>query len=199
MELPLEANYNVAPTQAAYVITNEAPHTLQQLRWGLVPFWDKTGKPSGRMINARAETIAEKPAFRQAWQKRRCLVPADSFYEWQRVGKEKIPFRIRPADGDLLVFAGIWEINRAQADQPPLLTFSILTTEPNAEMQSVHDRMPVLLPQPEQQTTWLNDFASDDLQDLLRPAPDGSLQLEQVSQLVNSVRNNGPELHQPAL
>ena len=193
----LRANYNVAPTQQAPVITNRHPDRIERFRWGLVPSWSKDPKVGARMINARAETALEKPSFRKPIRERRCLVVGDSFYEWRREGKQKLPFRIRPADGQPLVLAGIWEYWRSKDDpEDERLTYSILTTEPNAEMAPIHNRMPVLLGSPALREAWLSDELTDaDLREILRTPPDGSLTHYRVPPLVNSVRNNGPELH----
>lgn len=190
----LKINYNVAPTQESYVITNKYPNRLDLLKWGLVPFWAKDSKMGGKLINARSEGIADKPSFRSPIRKKRCLVLADSFYEWRRIGKEKIPFRILPQNGDLLVMAGIWE--EWNKGEVPLQTFAIITTPPNREMQSVHDRMPVLLPTREEQQRWLDYLTIEEVQELLKTPDDGLLSMYRVSTQVNSVRNNGPELHE---
>lgn len=190
----LKSNYNVAPTQETYVITNKHPNRLDMLKWGLVPFWAKDTKNAGRLINARSEGIADKPSFRQSIRKRRCLVIADSFYEWKRIGKEKIPYRIFPENGNLLVMAGIWEVwNKGEV---PVQTFSIITTEPNQEMQPVHNRMPVLLPTREAQEQWLDFLDIDTVMEMLKTPEDGLLSMYRVSTQVNSVRNNGPGLHE---
>lgn len=193
----IQPNYNVAPTQLAPVITNRRPERAELFEWGLVPFWSKDGKNAGRMINARAETILEKPSFRKPVRERRCLVIGDSFYEWRREGKRKQPYRIRPEDQQPLVLAGLWEYWR-ERDNPEheKLTFSIITTEPNAEMRSIHNRMPVVLPSPELREAWLGELTDADIGELLHTPPDGSLALYPVSTEVNSVRNNGPELHE---
>lgn len=193
----LEANYNIAPTQKTAVITNRDPHQIQLFEWGLVPSWSKDGKNSGRMINARAETILEKPAFRKPIRERRCLVIADSFYEWKTAGKSKQPYRIYNPEQKVLVFAGIWEFWRDQTN-PELekRTFSILTTAPNAEMTPIHDRMPVVLAKAEQQA-WLGDLTDEDITELTQTPKDGTLEMYPVQQVVGSVKNNGPELHEP--
>ncbi len=190
----LESNYNLAPTQKAYVVTNEAQRVLQQLTWGLVPFWDKEGKPSGRMINARSETVAQKPSFRMPFQKRRCLIPVDSFYEWKRREGEKIPYRIQFKEEDLIIFAGLWEIWKKGNER--LETFTILTTRPNAEMTELHDRMPLILETADKRKFWLSDAPKEELDALVQePVPDGILSYYEVSKAVNAVRNNGPDLH----
>ncbi|MEM6879313.1 MAG: SOS response-associated peptidase [Bacteroidota bacterium] len=195
----LPKNYNVAPTQNGLVLTDEAPDRLSLFRWGLVPFWAKDLKIGSRMINARSEGIADKPAFRQSIRKRRCLVIADSFYEWKRLGKDKQPYRIRPADDSLLVMAGIWEVWRgANKEEESTYTYSIITGAPNSEMQPLHDRMPMLLQDEEKQSAWLDKGADlPVVQNLLKTPPDGILQAYPVSKAVGNVRNNGPELHEP--
>ncbi|MEL7159828.1 MAG: SOS response-associated peptidase, partial [Bacteroidota bacterium] len=147
----LPQNYNVAPTQQNPVITDRQPEELQLFRWGLVPFWAKDLKIGARMINARREGIEDKNSFRKPIRERRCLVLADSFYEWQRKDGKKYPHRILPASDELLVMAGIWESWRpkAEPDAPPVHTYSIITGAPNAEMEPLHDRMPMLLQRPE--------------------------------------------------
>ncbi len=195
IEEALEANFNVAPTQKGYVITDAQPQLLQRYAWGLVPHWSKEGKPSGKLINARAEGIASKPSFRLPIRRRRCWVLADSFYEWKRDGGRKIPYRILRRDGQLLVMAGIWEIWKN--DHTTLFTYAIITTEPNAEVAPLHNRMPVIFSSPERQNAWLEEDQLDNVLELLQPPPDGTLRSYPVSTQVNSVRNNGPELHQP--
>ncbi len=197
----LEPNYNVAPTQQGYVITNREPNLLSTHRWGLVPFWAKDLKIGARMINARSEGIEEKPSFRSPIREKRCLVIADSFYEWQRSGEKKVPHRIRPADGSLLVMAGIWERWRPkeQPEADEVRTYSIITGAPNAEMKPIHDRMPMLLLSEEEQSRWLDDtLPLSGVLELLRTPPDGILEHYAISPAVGNVRNNGPELHQPA-
>ncbi len=205
----LEANYNVAPTQKTAVITNRDSQQIQLFEWGLVPFWSKDGKNSGRMINARAETILEKPAFRKPIRERRCLVLADSFYEWKTAGKSKQPFRIYNPQQKVLVFAGIWEFWRDKSNpEIEKRTFSILTTAPNAEMTPIHDRMPVVLTKVPykiqgslhwcgtEQEAWLSNALSDeDITELTQTPKDGILEMYPVEQAVGSVKNNGPQLH----
>lgn len=189
----LRNNYNVAPTQGAYVITNEAPQKLQYLTWGLIPYWSKSGENSGRLINARAEGISSKPSFRLPVRQRRCLVIADSFYEWRRDGHEKIPHRILLKDGNLAVFAGIWDVWLYQ--NKAIKSFSIITTPPNGDMEDLHNRMPAFLQSPDEQQQWLSKCSLPEALSLLRPAEDGILTNYRVSQKVNSVQHNTPELH----
>ena len=195
----LGARYNVAPTDEVYAVAvgSDGERRLGTFRWGLVPSWSKDASGAARMINARAETVAEKPAFRQALRKRRCLIPADGFYEWLRTGKERQPFWFHRADGGTICFAGLWEVWRAKDDPDGelLRTCTIITTGPNAVMRPIHDRMPVVLP-PEAWDRWLDKGVAD-VADLLAPAPDDLLVRTKVSTKVNSVRNDGPELLEP--
>jgi putative SOS response-associated peptidase YedK len=200
----IEPSYNVAPTQDVLaVVEHEGHRNLDAFHWGLIPSWAKDAKIGSRMINARAETLAEKSAFKPSFETRRCLVPADGFYEWKKLGggskPKKQPVFIRRADHEPLAFAGLWSVWRGPArDQEPLRSLTIVTTTPNAAMSEIHDRMPVILPQ-ERWATWL-DRDNDDLDSLaalLVPAPDDLLTLTPVSTLVNNVRNDGPELLEP--
>lgn len=195
----LPPDYNMAPTKSGAVITDRAPDQIQRFRWGLVPFWAKDLKIGARMINARSEGIADKPSFRKPIREKRCLVLADSFYEWQRRGKEKQPYRIRPADGGLLVMAGIWSSWRPQDDPDAdvVHTYSVITGAPNEEMAPIHDRMPMLLRDEAARQRWLDPAAElPAVLDLLQTPPDGVLLPYPVSPLVGNVRNNGPELHE---
>lgn len=202
LDLPpagLPLNYNMAPTQSGAVITDRAADRVQLFQWGLVPFWAKDVKIGSRMINARRESIAEKPSYRQAIRQRRCLVLADSFYEWRRDAGGKTPFRILPADDKLLVMAGIWERwqPRDGQQEDTLYTYSIITGPPNGQMQSIHDRMPMLLLDEEEQSRWLDeDSQLEDVLSLLQPVADDRLRLYPISSEVNNVRNNGPALHE---
>jgi putative SOS response-associated peptidase YedK len=196
----LEPSYNVAPTDEVYaVVARDGHRRMGTLRWGLVPAWADDPKVGSRMINARAETVATKPAFRRAFQRRRCLLPADGFYEWQQVPgrRARQPWFVHRADGEPLALAGLWErwSDPAVADAAPVFTCCVITTPANADMAPVHDRMPAVLA-PGEWDRWL-DPGEDDLAvlaALLRPAPDGLLALRPVSSAVNNVRNQGPEL-----
>lgn len=210
-ERRLEERYNVAPTNEVYAVRAAGGRrALVLLRWGLVPFWAKEPKVGARMINARAESVADKPAFRQALRRRRCLVPADGFYEWATVPghRTKQPYYIHRPDGEPLAFAGLWERWRApEADpeQPALETCTILTCEANATMAPIHDRMPVLLP-PTRWDQWLSPGSGDngpddatlaELRGLLVPAPEHLLVAQPVTTAVNRVGNDGPALIEP--
>jgi len=195
--------YNLAPQQLGLVVVQgpEARRAVTAFRWGLVPAWAKDPKIGSRLINARAETVATTPAFRASFAKRRCLVPADGFYEWQRVNERiRQPHFIRRADGAPLAFAGLWSPWRdPEAELPePLRTFTIVTTGANATLAPIHDRMPVVLP-PEAWASWLGAEPAEaaELLGLLHPAPDDLLVRHPVSTRVNSIRNEGPELVAP--
>jgi putative SOS response-associated peptidase YedK len=191
-----------------------AERELRVVRWGLVPFWAKDVSIGSRLINARAETVSEKPAFRRAFAKRRCLLPADGYYEWQRAaavadspaanGAAKQPYYIHRADGRPLAFAGLYELWRDRAvpeDDPDawLWSATIITTSAPDELGRIHDRMPMII-DPASWADWLDpgNTASSDLRSLLVPAAAGGLESYPVSTAVNSVRHNGPELIEPA-
>ena len=199
----LPPRYNIAPTQDAPVIRAELDgRVLSGLRWGLVPFWAKDPKIGNRMINARGETVAAKPAFRQAFRKRRCLVLADGFYEWQKTSAGKQPWYIDQADGEPFALAGLWESWRGGPDADgegveAVETCTIVTTGANAMMRSLHDRMPVVL-DAAGVDAWLDHATGPEaLQALLAPAPDGVLRAVPVSRRVNSPANDGPDLIRP--
>jgi putative SOS response-associated peptidase YedK len=189
----LRVSYNIAPTQHAYVVNNDHPERLQYITWGLVPHWSNDGKNTGRLINARREGIETKSSFRIPIRKRRCIIPADSFYEWRREGVRKIPYRIFLKNGDLMLFAGVWDV--WYSGDYGLKTFSIITTDANEEISSIHNRMPVLLTGIEEQKRWLESEDLDEILGLLQTPQDGILNRYRVPELVNSVANNSPELH----
>ena len=208
-----EPRYNMAPGQRLPVITNDAPETIQRLEWGLVPSWadDDGGGP----INARAETVAEKPTFRAAYERRRCLVPADGFYEWVETADGKRPYRVAFEDDRVFALAGLWERwepdeESTQAgldafgggaddaagnatDDGPLETFTIVTTEPNDLVADLHHRMAVIL-EPEREREWLT---ADDPSDLLEPHPADEMRAYPVSQAVNDPSVDEPSLIEP--
>jgi len=201
-EFELIARYNIAPTQQVPVIRAEGGgRHLSLVRWGLVPFWAKDDKIGSRMINARSESAAEKPAFRAAFTRRRCLVPADGFYEWQKRGSQKQPYYIGLRDGDAFAFAGLWERWKGPPNQPlgrPLETCTILTTDANGVHESLHDRMPVILP-PDMYDLWLDaEFTNREaLTEMLRPYPADEMVAYPVSTVVNNARNEDPECVAP--
>jgi putative SOS response-associated peptidase YedK len=201
-EALLEPSYNVAPTNDVYaVLADGSARHLDAFHWGLVPLWAKDPKIGSKMINARAETLAEKNAYKAAFKRRRCLIPADGFYEWKKdpaapPKAKKQPYFIHRADGEPYAFAGLWEVWRGpEKDQEPLRSCTIITTAPNDVMASIHDRMPVILPA-SAWDAWL-DRENDDLDllgKLLVPADPALTVMHPVSTQVNNVRNKGPEL-----
>lgn len=196
----MAARYNVAPTQVAPVVVagEDRSRRVASMRWGLVPYWAKDPEIGHRTINARSETVAEKPAFRDSFKRRRCLVAADGFYEWQRVPGGKQPYLICLAGGAPLAFAGLWDRWHGARGRV-LETFSILTTTPNSLVAPIHDRMPVILP-PDARDLWL-DRSLDParLGELLRPYRAAAMEAVPVSDLVNSPANDSLECLQPVL
>lgn len=197
--------YNIAPTQDTQVLLNDESGTRiwASLRWGLVPSWAKDPTVGNRMINARAETIAEKPAYRAAFKRRRCLIPASGFFEWQKVAEgAKTPWYISRKDGLPLAMAGIWEHRKRQAGEDDalpaeLFTFSILTTAANEFMRPLHHRMPVLL-NAKYFSAWLDsDHDASQSQEVLAANTAAELQAWPVSRAVNSPRNDRPEIVNP--
>jgi putative SOS response-associated peptidase YedK len=201
-EALLEPSYNVAPTNDVYAVLNDGGvRRLDAFHWGLVPIWAKDPRQGSKMINARAETLAAKNAYKPAFKRRRCIIPADGFYEWKKIPgqKTKEPHFIHRPDGEPLAFAGLWEVWRGPDKQgDPLRSCTIVTTSANETMEPLHDRMPVILPASAWEE-WL-DPANDDLETLgklLVPAPPEVIVTHPVSTEVNSVRNKGAELIEP--
>jgi putative SOS response-associated peptidase YedK len=192
--------YNIAPTQIVPVVRLRPESTkreLVQLRWGLIPSWAKDLRIGNQMINAKAETVATKPSFRSAFRKRRCLIPASGFYEWQQQGRQKQPMYIRLRDRRPFAFAGLWERWEPQ-DGEPVESYTIITTEPNEFMRPIHNRMPVILAS-QDYDRWLNPTAmTDGLQALLKPFTVDDLEAYVVRKLVNSPRNDIPQCIEPA-
>jgi putative SOS response-associated peptidase YedK len=188
---PYVPRYNGAPTQNMAVITDQHPKELQFFRWGLIPFWSKEIPRSMPLINARAEGIDEKPAFRQVFKSKRCLVPADGFYEWIRQGK-KIPLRFTMIDDSLFAMAGLWDTWQNEKGQT-INSFTIITTEPNELMAPVHNRMPVILDK-DGSEAWLKPADNTSLKNLLKPYPAEKMKSYRVSEKVNAVKNEGPDL-----
>ena len=191
----LKPRYNVAPTQL-FPVLRDPERRGDLLRWGLVPFWAKDLRAGARMINARSETVATKPAFRAAFKKRRCLVPADGYFEWVKLGKKKQPYWIRMKDERPFLMAGLWESWRPKNDSEtaPVETFTVLTTNSNDLTQEIHDRMPVIL-YPNDYDAWLDPDIqdADQLQYMFEPHDSESMQMDPVSDRVNSVRNDDEE------
>ncbi|RLM57543.1 SOS response-associated peptidase [Halobellus sp. Atlit-31R] len=205
--------YNCAPGQSLPVVTDDAPDRFQQFRWGLVPSWADDERVGNDLINARAETVAEKPSFEAAYEKRRCLVPADGFYEWVQDGDEKQPYRVSFADDRPFAMAGLWERWEPEHTQTGLgdfgggsgagrdddadvvESFTIVTTEPNDVVADLHHRMAVVL-DPEEEETWLHGDV-DETARLLDPYPADEWRAYPVSTRVNSPANDAPELIEP--
>jgi putative SOS response-associated peptidase YedK len=191
-DIPLfRPRYNIAPGQQVAVIFNrEGARTLAMIQWGLVPSWAKDPAIGNRMINARAETLAEKPSFKRLIGKRRCVVPADGFYEWRKERKRKVPMRIRLKSEEPFGFAGLWDSWR-KPDGKELQSFTIITTEANDLLGPIHDRMPVILA-PDGEKLWLESSLQDfsKVSSLLKPYPSDQMEVYEVSTLVNSPRND---------
>lgn len=198
-ELPfVMPRYNIAPTQPVAAIRLDAGNQreLTHFQWGLIPSWAKDPSIGARMINARAETAAEKPSFRAAFKRRRCLIPATGFYEWQQRAGGKQPFYIHAAAQDILSLAGLWEVWQS-ADGTELETCTILTTTPNGLIEPIHNRMPVIL-DPADYDMWLDrETPPDQLRHLLRPVENERLVARAVSTAVNKVQNESLECIQP--
>jgi len=203
---PTTARYNIAPSQPVAVVTQGSMATpnnkdevrwLEAMKWGLVPFWAKDPDIGNRLINARAETVAEKPAFRNAIKRRRCIIPGDGFYEWKRDGKVRIPMRIHRRDNGVFGFAGLWE-EWESPDGSPLRTCTIITTEPNEIMAVIHDRMPAIL-RPEDEERWLDTSVGSvpDVLPMLKPYPADELAAHPVSRRVNAPAFDDPGCIEP--
>ncbi len=195
-----EPRYNLAPTDDAAVVraSGTGGRELAPLRWGLIPSWAKDPAIGNRMINARAETLAEKPAFRDAYRMRRCLVPADGFYEWQKMPSGKQPYFVRVDGGGIFAFAGLWERWWDRATGNERETFTIITTEPNELLAPIHNRMPVIVG-PDDYDRWLdpeNESAAN-LADVLAPFPPERMSAYPVSRYVSKPGNEGPECVEP--
>jgi putative SOS response-associated peptidase YedK len=210
-----EPNYNVAPTTSVATVVSrhtdpddEATRRVRLMRWGLVPPWVKPGPDGGPdtkgplLINARADKVATSPAFRGSAKNKRCLVPMDGWYEWRPNADagpkaRKTPFFMHRGDGETLFMAGLWSVWKPDKEADPLLSCTIITTDAVGELASIHDRMPLILPE-DDWDAWLNPDATLDAK-LLARAPDvHDVEIREISTLVNSIRNNGPELLQPA-
>ena len=195
--LTFESAYNIAPTQEVLTVVGAETRRGGFMRWGLVPWWAKDLSIGSRLINARAETVAERPAFRDALRHRRCLVLADGFYEWQRTGASKRPMRVVMRTGEPFAFAGLWSTWKSP-DGNRIASCAIITTTTNDLLRPIHDRMPAVLSM-HMEEFWL-DAAVDDpdmLASALTPYPDDAMEAYEVSELVNSAANDGPEIIEP--
>lgn len=190
--------YNAAPSQDLPIVLRNSPNHIECMRWGLIPSWAKDPKIGYKLINARAETVAEKPSFRHAFKSQRCLVPANGFYEWELGddGKTKLPFYIRRKDQQLFGMAGLWE-EWKDAQDKVIRSFTIITTTPNAVMRPIHDRMPVILRQADE-AAWLDpdNHNVQQLQSFLNPSTE-QLEAIHVSKIVNSPEHEGAQLIEP--
>jgi putative SOS response-associated peptidase YedK len=196
----IRKRFNIAPTQEAPVVrvSETGAREVAMLRWGLVPFWSKDLAIGNRMINARSETAAEKPSFRNAMKSRRCLVPASGFYEWTGEAGHKVPHAITVAGQPVFAFAGLWESwhDEANPGSPPVETYTLLTTSANRALSAIHDRMPVILA-PADHQAWLEAPAQEAVR-LLKPYADEPMRERVVSTRVNNPRNESPDLLGPA-
>ena len=190
--------YNIAPTQSVPIIVRESERKAVMMRWGLGPVWAKDPKIGNRLIKARAETVSTNPAFGASLKRKRCIVPTTGFYEWRREGKAKTPFYARMKDDSFFGMAGLYDQWR-KPDGSTLLTFTIITTTPNAVLEKIHNRMPVIL-KPEKEDTWLSDgeLQAKVLSGLFNPYPPGSMAAHEVTKTVNSPMNDYAELILPA-
>ena len=193
-EAEYSPSYNIAPSQKVLAVVNDGTkNRLGYLKWGLVPPWAKDQKIGYKMINARAETAAEKPSFRHAFKKKRCLIIADAFYEWQRTDEGKIPMLAKLKSGKPFAFAGLWETWHSPEGET-VNSCTILTTQANGLMGTIHDRMPVML-SAEGEKLWLDPEQDPQvLEDLLKPFDSEEMETFEVSDAVNSPKHNGPEL-----
>ncbi len=191
-------SYNIAPTQeVAAVVEEDEERKLELLRWGLIPSWAKDPEIGSRMINARGETVSEKPSFRKAFKARRCLILADGFYEWQKIDNGKQPYHVRMKDASPFAFAGLWEIWNGDGDG--IRTCAIITTEVNDFMSEIHHRMPVIL-HPDDYEMWLDPSFEEKgpLSALLKPYPDYAMETYPMSRRVNRPTNDEPGCVEPA-
>lgn len=195
----LKPRYNIAPSQDVLAVRSN-PETREltgdMLRWGLIPFWAKDAKIGYSMINAKAETVADKPAFREAFKSRRCILPADGFYEWQKLdAKSKQPYLIRMKDQSSFGFAGLWERWKDKASGETVQSCTIITTEPNELCAPIHNRMPVIL-DPKNYGAWLGEITAsrDDLLALLRPYPADKMEAYKIGPRIGNVKNDDASL-----
>lgn len=188
-------NFNVAPTQLHPVITQQQPDIIHLFRWGLIPFWAKDIRIGAKMINARIEGIADKPAFRQAYEKRRCIVPFDGYYEWMKTPEGKIPYRIKTTNTEIFTIAGLYEVWK-NTDGTVIRSFTLITKEADPKIAHLHDRMPMLL-LPEDEKLWLDHAVpTKDVMNNITPFPGEFITWYRVSDRVNKVTENDPGLIQ---
>ncbi len=189
--LPL---FNISPDSYIPVILNEKPDEVSVARWGLVPSWSKEEKSPYSMINARAETLLEKPTYKRLIQRKRCLIIADSFYEWKKINGKKAPSRIMLKDDELFAFAGLWDLWEKEGKS--LISCAIITTSPNKLCEKIHDRMPVILPQ-DKEREWISDTPAEKAISILKPYNDKIIKEYEISLKVNNPRNNSADILAP--
>lgn len=189
----LRISYNIAPTHHAYVVTNKNPKKIQYLTWGLIPQSSKDGTNKGKLIKARKEGIGGSPSFRMPIRSRRCLILADSFYEWKQEGMERKPYRIHMKDQALMIMAGVWDV--WYKGDYAIKSFSIITTPSNEDMSGVSSRMPLIFDTKEKQEKWLSDIPLTDVLDMLTTLDNGLLHIYRVSEIINSIKHNSMDLH----
>jgi len=194
----IEQRFNIAPSQTIPTIVRQSPNQVVMMRWGLVPFWAKDPRIGNKLINARAEGIADKPAFRASVKRKRCLVPATGFYEWKKMDGGKVPHYVHMRDDSFFAFAGLYDHWHAP-DGSGLISFTIVTTSPNAMMKKIHNRMPVILRQ-EDEGLWLSKepLPEDVLRRILQPYPARPMVAHPVSQAVNNPNNESEDLVAPS-
>jgi putative SOS response-associated peptidase YedK len=191
----MEPRYNIAPGQQAAAVLFDGRRKVEGLQWGLIPFWAKDPKIGYKLINARAETLASKPSFRNSLKNKRCLVVADGFYEWRQEGSKKTPMFVRLKSGKPFGFAGLYD-DWKSPERKKIRTFTIITTLPNKLLAPIHDRMPVILPR-EAYGAWLGEENGREILELMRPFPEKAMEAYRVSPAVNSPNNDGPDCIRP--
>ena len=193
-DFEMKPSYKSAPGQANPVITNGSGRTIKAMNWGFIPHWAKDPKIAYKMINARSETVAEKPSYRDSFKNRRCLIPASGFYEWQKSAldpKKKTPIHIRFKKSELFAFAGLWSLWKDNESE--IFSYTIITTEANDYLKVYHDRMPVILNQSDE-SKWLDHESSvEELQNIMLPKDDSRIEAYEVSRFVNAPGNNSEE------
>lgn len=194
----LKPHYNLAPSQEILAVVNwRGKRQLVPMQWGLLPYWSKKSERPHPLVNVRSESLVEKPIFKPYFERQRCLIPADGFFEWKKEGKHKIPFRAIVKDEPIFAFAGLWEQTQ-RPDGQPVICFTILTTEANRLLHPIHDRMPVILAL-EAEEQWLDPslHSQKDLMSLLKPFPASRMKIYEVSTEVNSTKHDSPECIAP--
>ncbi len=191
----LQQSFNIGPNQNAYILTNQSAE-IQIFRWGLIPHWANDKNAGTNLINAKAEGIASKHSFRLPIRQKRCLVFADSYYEWKKEGRTSQPYRVQLNNGDLMAFAGVWDVWE-DGDKELYKTFSIITTTANQDLQAISTRMPVIITESAEQARWLGEASLDNALQQLKPLAANLLEIYPISKEIDSLDNNHPDLHKP--